>query len=148
MRRSRRLRSGSVRSGPGRQSASVEPGKRSIRNAPKERKINGRKELQRAADRAKFERWERRDALGALLEYYDQPTDKAREAAEWFDIDEGGSCWEGPCSVYVGGIRRAAEFLKALADILEGRGLSQEPVYDDVDAVDEDDDSKSEARSS
>ena len=106
------------------------------------------KELQRAADRAKFERWERRDALGALLEYYDQPTDKAREAAEWFDIDEGGSCWEGPCSVYVGGIRRAAEFLKALADILEGRGLSQEPVYDDVDAVDEDDDSKSEARSS
>ena len=82
------------------------------------------------------------------MEYYDQPTDKAREAAEWFDIDEGGSCWEGPCSVYVGGIRRAAEFLKALADILEGRGLSQEPVYDDVDAVDEDDDSKSEARSS
>ena len=94
------------------------------------------------------ERWKRRDALGSLLEYYDQPTDKACEAADWFDIDERGSCWgdEGP--IHVGGIRRAAEFLKALADILEGRGLSQEPVYDDVDAVDGDDDSKSEARSS
>ena len=106
------------------------------------------KKLQRTAEGAMAERWKRRDALGSLLEYYDQPTDKACEAAEWFDIDERGSCWgdEGP--IHVGGLRRAAEFLKALADILEGRGLSQEPVYDDVDAVDGDDDSKSEARSS
>jgi ParB-like chromosome segregation protein Spo0J len=105
-------------------------------------------EIRRAAIQGEFERCKRRDALGSLLEHYDQPTDKAREAAEWFDIDERGSCWgdEGP--IHVGGIRRAAEFLKVLADILEGRGLSQQPVYDDVDAVDEDDDSKSEARSS
>jgi ParB-like chromosome segregation protein Spo0J len=50
------------------------------------------KELQRAAHRAKFERGKPRDALGSLLQYYDQPTDKACEAAEWFDIDERGSC--------------------------------------------------------
>ena len=75
--------------------------------------------------------------MGSLLEYYDQPTDKAREAAEWFDIDERGRCDNE--FICVGGIRRAAEFINALANILEGRGLSQEqPVYDDDDAVDDD----------
>jgi ParB-like chromosome segregation protein Spo0J len=97
-----------------------------------------KKEIQRAAIEAESERCKRRDALGSLLRYYDQPTDKAREAAERFVIDERGSCWGNEWPIHVGGIRRAAEHLKALADILEGRGLSQEPVYDDDDAADVD----------
>jgi hypothetical protein len=102
--------------------------------AEKEEK-KSEKEIRRAAFEAEFERSQRRDALGSLLEYYDHPTDKACEAAEWFDIDERGRCDNE--FICVGGIRRAAEFINALADILEGRGLSQEPVYDDDDAADD-----------
>jgi ParB-like chromosome segregation protein Spo0J len=86
-----------------------------------------------------------RNALEEFLECYDQPLDKVAEAAKWFEIDERGCCEDA--SRRVVGIRRAAAFLLALADILEGRGLSKEPVYDDVDAVD-DDGSKSKAKSS
>jgi ParB-like chromosome segregation protein Spo0J len=105
------------------------------------------KELAKKDERQDGEHRSRgRNALEQFLECYDQPLDKVAEAAKWFEIDERGS--REDASVCVVGIRRAAAFLLALAGVLEGRGLSQEPVYDNVDAVDEDDDSKSDARSS
>jgi hypothetical protein len=87
-----------------------------------------------------------RNALEEFLECFDQPFDKVAEAAKWFEIDERG-CRED-ASIYVVRIRRALAFLPALADFLEARGLSPEPVSDDVYAVDEDDNPKSDARSS
>ena len=108
----------------------------------------GRKRLQRSWPKKMSGKDERKTAsrprtpearsgcIGIVVENYDQPTDKACEAAEWFDIDErGGAGWIRPgiCR----GNRTAAEHLKALADNLEGRGLSQEPVYDDDDAADD-----------
>ncbi len=94
------------------------------------------KELAKKDERQDGERRSRgRNALEEFLECYDQPLDKVAEAAKWFEIDERGS--REDASICVVGIRRAAAFVLALADILEGRGLSQEPVYDDDDVADD-----------